>query len=159
MVQDVDGFSAELQTLMFDDGEALGDADVDRLQAGSGKASDLAVAEARGGLGDGARVEPDVAGAAWNARGSLWSFDGLSVAVGPWEARRGSGVVGGLRGDGEAIVELQDGVDLPTTNDKILRAIHVRSEGAATTERQVVGHEAIEGVRHVLIASAIIGVR
>src|SRR3981189_1638186 len=52
MVQNVDRFSAELQALMLDDGEALGDTEVDRLQAGSGEASDLAVAEARGGLGD-----------------------------------------------------------------------------------------------------------
>jgi len=81
VVQDVDCFSAELQALMLDDGEALGDAEVDRLQAGSGEASDLTVAEARGGLGDRARVEPDVAGAACDGRGLLWSLDGLSVAV------------------------------------------------------------------------------
>src|SRR5260370_9392899 len=83
MVQDVDRFSATLQALMLDDGEALGDAEIDRLQAGSGEASDLAVAETRGGLGDRARVEPDVAGPAGNARVLLWSFDGFTVDVGP----------------------------------------------------------------------------
>src|SRR5437016_95632 len=75
MVQDVDRLSAELQALMLDDVEALGDAEVDRLQAGSGEASDLAVAEARGGLGDGARVEPDVAG----LPGMLEGFFGVST--------------------------------------------------------------------------------
>src|SRR5258708_32519341 len=60
MVEDVDCFSAELQALMLDDGEALGDAEVDRLQSGSGEASDLTVAEARRRLRDKARVEPDV---------------------------------------------------------------------------------------------------
>src|ERR1700732_1918833 len=143
---------------MLDDGEALGDAEVNRLQAGSSEASDLAVAEARGRLGDRARIEPDVAGAAWNARVLLWCFDGLTVAVGPWEARRGAGVVGGLRRNGKAIVELQDGVDLPATGDKIGRAIHVRSECPAAAEGKVVGYETVEGVRYVLVAPAIVGV-
>ena len=64
MVENVDGFSAELKTLMLDDGEALGDAEVDRLQTRTGEAPDLAVAKARGGLGDRTGVEPNVAGAA-----------------------------------------------------------------------------------------------
>ena len=54
-------------------------------------------------------------------------------------------------------MELHDGVDLPAACDQISRAIHVRSEGAATTEWKVIGDESVEGVRYVLIASAIVG--
>jgi len=76
VVQDVDGFSAELQALMLDDGKALGDAEVDRLQAWSGEAADLAVTEAGGRLRDGVRVEPDVSGSVGNRRKLPGRFDG-----------------------------------------------------------------------------------
>ena len=63
-----------------------------------------------------------------------------------------------MRRNGKAIVELQDGVDLPATGDKIGRAIHVRSECPAAAEGKVVGYETVEGVRYVLVAPAIVGV-
>jgi hypothetical protein len=54
VVEDVDGFRAELQALMLDDSEVLEYAEVDCLQTGSGETANLAVAEAGGGLRDGA---------------------------------------------------------------------------------------------------------
>ena len=86
VIEGVDGFCTELQALMLKGSKALGDAEVDRLQAGTSEASNLAVAEARRGLGNRTRIEPDITGAASNVRDLLWSLDGLPVAVGPGKA-------------------------------------------------------------------------
>ncbi len=50
MVQSVDGLGAELQTLVLDDLEVLGKAEVERLQTRTAEAADLAVSKSARGL-------------------------------------------------------------------------------------------------------------
>ena len=134
MVEGVDGFGAELKALAFDDVEALGDAEVDSLKTGAGEAANLTVAEAAGGLRDGAGIEPGVAGVTGESGFLIRRVLGWTVAVRTSKAGGGTGVVGRLCGEGEAVVELEDGVGLPAADDEIRSAGDVGAELPSTAE-------------------------
>ena len=56
-------------------------------------------------------------------------------------------------------MELQDRIRLPAAHDEISGTVHVRTNEAAAAKRQGIGDEAVEQVRDVLIATAVIGAR
>src|SRR6266436_1913998 len=83
VVQSVDSFGTELQTLVLNDLEALDDAEVNSLKAGTAEAANLAVAERpETRLRYRARTEPDVAGIVGIGGLFVRRFDRAAAAVG-----------------------------------------------------------------------------
>ena len=128
MVQDVDGLGPELQALVLDDSEALGDTEVDRLQTRTGEATDLAVAKAAGGLRDRRWAEPLVAGIPSESRCLLGGFDRWATAVSSGKARGRSGVVVGLAVMGKPSWNCMIELTCQPPAIRSAAAIHVRSE-------------------------------